>query len=420
MAVTNPYYEFTPSFVPGTTVRAAEVNAQFAAVQTAFDFLPSASDALTTGTATFAPESGSGNSYVVTMPDTRTSNQDGDEIIFFAAHSNTGAATLNVDGIGAVTMTDRTGAALASGDITSGRLYIATYDASNTRFVLDVTTNVVTNIIDKVQGTSTDDPTSPGTFNALLEFENASAARLGDVGYNTDTDLSITNKVHGGSIVLAVEDVSGVAQTRIKTGLDGETSIYGDGDTPSDEIELRFRTRNSTQKGRIGYLGSNDLVISNIQPGGAVILQADDLGDTPRTILDGDPDNDTFLYAAGVEALGLRGDGTDVVIRTEANVGLTADVGSSQGDGVITSSYNVYSTVGTAGDAATLPATFNVGTQIFIKNDAAVNSMDVFPASGDDAGAGTNTAVAVAAGDFAVFIATAVNATWTKLLGGTA
>ena len=127
--------------------------------------------------------------------------------------------------------------------------------------------------------------------------------------------------------------------------------------------------------------------------------------------------------AGGVEAVRYTGDLTDILFAQEANVGLTADVGSGQGDGVITSSFNVYSTVGTAGDAATLPAVFTAAdpsTFVYIKNDAAVNSMDVFPASGDDAGAGADTAVAVAAGDFAVFMATVANATWTKILGGTA
>ena len=94
--------------------------------------------------------------------------------------------------------------------------------------------------------------------------------------------------------------------------------------------------------------------------------------------------------------------------------GLTADAGSAQGNGVITSTYNIYSTVATTGDAATLPATFAVGTIIYIKNDGA-NSMDVFPASGDDAGAGADTAVAIAAGVGAAFIGTTADAVWTQL-----
>jgi len=103
-----------------------------------------------------------------------------------------------------------------------------------------------------------------------------------------------------------------------------------------------------------------------------------------------------------------------ILFSYEAAVGLTAHVGSAQGNGVIKSSINVYSTVANTGDAATLPAVFEVGTQVMVKNDGA-NSMDVFPASGDDAGAGTNTAVAVANGVGALFVATVANATWTQM-----
>jgi len=134
----------------------------------------------------------------------------------------------------------------------------------------------------------------------------------------------------------------------------------------------------------------------------------------------GNAADEISIIAGGVQAANFSEASGDVLQQFQANVGLTADAGSSQGDGVITSSYNVYSTVGTAGDAATLPSAFGMGRIVYIKNDAAVNSMDVFPASGDDAGAGANTAVAVAAGDFAVFMATVDNSTWTKIAGGTA
>ncbi len=85
------------------------------------------------------------------------------------------------------------------------------------------------------------------------------------------------------------------------------------------------------------------------------------------------------------------------------NAGLTADVGSAQGNGVITSSYNEYSTVGTTGDAATLPSAA-AGIKVTIMNNG-VNSMDVFPASGDNAGGGVDTAVALAAGSNIVYLA---------------
>jgi len=121
------------------------------------------------------------------------------------------------------------------------------------------------------------------------------------------------------------------------------------------------------------------------------------------------------LSAGAVEAIRFAGASSNVIASPSSNVGLTADVGSAQGNGVILSSYNVYSIVANAGDAATLPATFIVGATIYVKNDGA-NSMEVFPASGDDAGAGANTAVAVAAGGAKTFIATVANTTWTELI----
>jgi len=99
----------------------------------------------------------------------------------------------------------------------------------------------------------------------------------------------------------------------------------------------------------------------------------------------------------------------------EAHVGLTADVGSVQGGLPLLSSYNVISISANAGDSCTLPAAFAVGTKITIKNDAAVNAVDVFPASGDDLGAGANTAASLAAGASITYIGTVANSTWTSI-----
>ena len=106
--------------------------------------------------------------------------------------------------------------------------------------------------------------------------------------------------------------------------------------------------------------------------------------------------------------------GSALLQKTSVNAGLTADTGSSQGDGVITHSYSVYSTVANTGDAATLPATFEIGTFVCVKNDGA-NSMDIFPASGDDAGAGADTAVTLASGSGTLFLATVADTTWTQI-----
>lgn len=99
-------------------------------------------------------------------------------------------------------------------------------------------------------------------------------------------------------------------------------------------------------------------------------------------------------------------------------LGLTASAGSIQGGQPLTSSFNVVDTSGTAGDSVTLPTTFNAGTIIFIKNGAAANSIDVFPALGHDLGAGANTAAALAAGKGICYIGTVTNSTWEPLITG--
>jgi len=90
------------------------------------------------------------------------------------------------------------------------------------------------------------------------------------------------------------------------------------------------------------------------------------------------------------------------VIKTVA-AGQTASVGSAQGGLPITTDIIEISTVGTIGDSTTLP-TAQAGLVIRIINNGA-NACDVFPATGDDLGAGVNTAVSLASGANITYVA---------------
>ena len=83
--------------------------------------------------------------------------------------------------------------------------------------------------------------------------------------------------------------------------------------------------------------------------------------------------------------------------------GVTADVGSSQGDGAITTDVVQISTCANAGDAVTLP-TAAAGLKVHIINDGA-EACDVFPASSDNLGAGVDTAASLAAGASITYVA---------------
>jgi hypothetical protein len=118
------------------------------------------------------------------------------------------------------------------------------------------------------------------------------------------------------------------------------------------------------------------------------------------------------LIAGGVQGLRLAEASGGIIFQPDADLAITAFATGGQGNLFLTKSYNVLSVVATTGDSVTLPAVFRVNSLVFIKNDG-VNAADVFPASGDDLGAGLNTAISLAAGESASFIGVTQNLTWT-------
>ena len=83
---------------------------------------------------------------------------------------------------------------------------------------------------------------------------------------------------------------------------------------------------------------------------------------------------------------------------SRGNQTISANAGGGQGSATeILSTMCRVATVTTTGDSVRLPTTFLTNTEIEIFN-AGANAMDVFPASGDNLGAGVDTAVSVAVG----------------------
>lgn len=102
---------------------------------------------------------------------------------------------------------------------------------------------------------------------------------------------------------------------------------------------------------------------------------------------------DTYLTRISAGAMRVHG-----LLGVNSTVGLTADTGSSQGDGPLTVGMNEISVCANAGDARTMPeAVAGVSYTVTIINNGA-QAMDVFPFSGDNLGAGVNIAVSLAAG----------------------
>ena len=106
-----------------------------------------------------------------------------------------------------------------------------------------------------------------------------------------------------------------------------------------------------------------------------------------------------------------------VLIAYDTDLAITAFATGGQTNAVqLDANYSVITVSAADTDSVKLPLVFLVGTLMVVKNDDAAQAIDIFPGLGDDLGAGTNTAVSLAFGNTAIFLATVANATWTQLL----
>ena len=89
--------------------------------------------------------------------------------------------------------------------------------------------------------------------------------------------------------------------------------------------------------------------------------------------------------------------------KRSVEAGITATVSGSQGQGALTKDINEISVVANENDAVTLP-TAAAGREITIINNGA-NILKIWPASGDNLGAGADTATTLIAGATVTFMA---------------
>ena len=104
-----------------------------------------------------------------------------------------------------------------------------------------------------------------------------------------------------------------------------------------------------------------------------------------------------------LNSLGILKMEDDKLIAFDVNAGLTASTTQSQGQGALTAQVNEISTVANDDDTVTLP-TAVTGITIEIVNNGA-NTLQIFPASGDDLGLGVDVAEELEANESVGFVA---------------
>lgn len=156
--MSNSYYNHSSALVAGNKARAEDVNSRCDSIEDGFDKLPSPhSSAPATkgfgevfsiedatdethpvsarqvrdGELTYAEDTGAVNALVVSLPQAPTAYPAGMEIKVKVANTNTGACTINVNGIGVKNIKRISGASLSGGDLVAGRVSGLRYDGTD-------------------------------------------------------------------------------------------------------------------------------------------------------------------------------------------------------------------------------------------------------------------------------------------------
>lgn len=87
----------------------------------------------------YGTDTGSANTYAVTVNPAPTSYVAGMAVTFLATNANTGASTINVNGLGTKTIKKNISSDLASGDIKAGQVIMLIYDGTNFQFASSAT-----------------------------------------------------------------------------------------------------------------------------------------------------------------------------------------------------------------------------------------------------------------------------------------
>lgn len=136
MTITNSYFNHDANrFVENTLARATHLNDVFDEVQAGFDLISSVLGG-DLGLSEYAVATGGPNALSIALGTAPTGYTDGLKVWFKTPSTNTAAVTLNVSGLGSVSLVDAGGLALVAGTLQANSIYGARYNTSLTKFQL--------------------------------------------------------------------------------------------------------------------------------------------------------------------------------------------------------------------------------------------------------------------------------------------
>jgi hypothetical protein len=385
--MSNSYFAVT-LLTRNTLARAEDINSISQALEAAFDKLPAphASAPTTKGfsetflivdgsnlahpitvrqvrvqSTIYGADSGSSNAYAVTLTPAPTAYTEGMRVVMKASSTNSGAATINVNALGAKGIRKFGGSALTGSEIRSGAVVSMTYDG--TYFQLDSwASDTMLQILDE-DDMASDSPSAAPSQQSVGVFvgNQIAGTKLDDLSApddNTDLDASIsahgllskldkvkldgieaaadvtdaTNVAAAGALMLSTVTTKGdllaatgaAAVARLGIGTDGQSLVADALETPGvkwktltqDDVgngSTYVRTTNdftTAEKSKLGGIETSADVTdaTNVAAAGAVMAST---VDAKGDLLVGTADNTVGRLAAGTNGYVLVADSAE-------------------------------------------------------------------------------------------------------------
>ena len=152
----------------------------------------------------------------------------------------------------------------------------------------------------------------------ILDSGGTARALLGN---EASDELRISNLVNGAAVAIRAETTGGATRTmvflnpdgaatflhpggnvnRLATSASGKLNVLSDGNTDSEDRYIALTHQDQTERGILGFVGNDDLIIRNAIHSGLTALQGEDSGGAVTNLLVGDPNGDVELYYDGIE-----------------------------------------------------------------------------------------------------------------------
>lgn len=176
--MSNPYFTASDAIADFTRARASSVNTLATGVEAAFDLLPTPTVLGKVATPAVAA-GGTANAITITNTDAISSYALGQRIAWKATATNSGATTVNVDGLGVKNILRPDGSNLVAADLFTGRVYEAIYDGTNFQLlsgILDISEEGIGSYVAAISANA--DAAAASAAAALVSENNAETAEI--------------------------------------------------------------------------------------------------------------------------------------------------------------------------------------------------------------------------------------------------